>query len=145
MEFRRPALSPPGGEVTMVYMETSATMTPIPAPGTAEAPTASGHIEVRPGHCGGQPRVVGHRIKVKHIAIWYERMGMSPDEIVSSHPGLTLGQVHAALAYYYDHREQIDQSIREGEELADRIRAGAPSIFDKVRRRNAQDDPLPPG
>ncbi len=51
-----------------------------------------------PGTCGGKPRIADHRIKVADVAIWYERMGMNPDEIVSTWPSLTLSDVHAALA-----------------------------------------------
>lgn len=43
---------------------------------------------------------------------------MSPDEIVSSYLSITLSDVHAALAYYYEHRERIDSDIREGQQLA---------------------------
>jgi uncharacterized protein (DUF433 family) len=92
-----------------------------------------------PVTCGGKPRIAGTRIKVAHVATWYERMGLSPDEIVSKWPHLTLSDVHAALAYYYDHRQQIDDDIRQGEAFADQLRAGAPSIFEKARQRNAQD------
>src|SRR5262245_31021327 len=53
-----------------------------------------------PGVCGGRPRIDCHRITVEDIAVWHERMGISPDEIVSSHPSITLSDVHAALAYY---------------------------------------------
>ena len=84
----------------------------------------SEHIGIRPNYCGGQPHILGHRIKVKHVAIWHERMEMSPDEIVSSHPGITLDQVHSALAYYFDHRDEIDRDIREGEAFADKSCAG---------------------
>ena len=101
------------------------------------------HIEVTPGVCGGKPRIKGHRIKVQHVVVWHERTGMSPDEIVSQYPGLTLADVHTALAYYWDHREQIDADIREGREFADKLRGGAPSVFDKVPQGNAPDDPLP--
>jgi uncharacterized protein (DUF433 family) len=97
------------------------------------------------GTCGGKPRIAGTRIKVRHVAIGYERMGMSPDEIVSTWPHLSLADVHAALACYYAHREQVDTDIREGEEFAEKLRAGQPSIFEKARQRNAPNDPLPPG
>jgi hypothetical protein len=53
--------------------------------------------------------------------------------------------VYAALAYYFDHREQIEADIREGRAFADRLRAGAPSIFEKAAQRNGTDDSLPPG
>ena len=71
------------------------------------------HIEITPGVCGGKPRIVGHRIKVQDIVIWHEKMGMSPDEIVSQYPGINLSDVYAALAYYYDHLEEIRLYIEE--------------------------------
>src|SRR5205823_15098566 len=89
--------------------------------GQAFSPSVE-HMEATPGVCGGKPRSKGHRIKVQHIVVWHERMGMSPDEIVSQHPGLTLGDVHAALTYYWDHREQIEADIREGQEFAAKLR-----------------------
>jgi uncharacterized protein (DUF433 family) len=33
------------------------------------------YIAVEPGFCGGKPHVIGHRIKVQHIAVWRERLG----------------------------------------------------------------------
>src|SRR5947208_15813188 len=112
---------------------------------TTPVPTIAEHIEITPGVCGGKPRIAGHRIKVQHVVVWHERMGLSPDEIVSQHPGLTLGDVYAALAYYHDHREQIEADIRAGEAFADRLRAGAPSIFEKARQRDAADDSVSSG
>src|SRR5437870_936866 len=76
------------------------------------------HIVVTPGHCGGKPHIAGHRIKVQHVAVWHERLARSPDEIVAEHPGLTLAEVYAALAYYYDHRDEIDADIQNDEEFA---------------------------
>jgi uncharacterized protein (DUF433 family) len=103
------------------------------------------HIEMTPGVCGGKPRIAGHRIKVQHVAVWHERMGMTPEQIVADYPTLTLAEVYAALSYYHDHREQIEADIREGEEFADKLRAGAPSVFEKWGHRNGADDSLPPG
>ena len=51
-----------------------------------------------PGICGGRPRIDGHRITVEDIAIWHERMGMSPDEIVSSHS--SIATVPAFVPYF---------------------------------------------
>src|SRR2546423_6985231 len=95
------------------------------------APTA-GHpadrirIVSTPGICGGRPRIDGHRITVEDVAIWHERMGMSPDEIVSSHPNITLSEVYAALAYYFENRARIDADIREGEMFVAQMKAKAP-------------------
>ena len=98
-----------------------------------------------PGIRGGKPRIAGHRITVSDVAIWYGRMGMSPDEIVSEYPTITLSDVHAALAYYFDHQDEVDREIRDGEEFAEKLRAGAPSIFEEVKARmaNAPDDSIP--
>jgi uncharacterized protein (DUF433 family) len=76
-----------------------------------------------PGTCGGRPRIDGHRITVEDVAVWHERMGMSPDEIVSAYPSLTLADVHAALAYYFENRERVDAEILEGERLVGEMRA----------------------
>jgi len=88
--------------------------------------TLDDHIEVTPGVAGGKPRIAGRRITVQHIAIWHERLGMGADEIATEHD-LQLSDVYAALAYYYDHREDIDASIREGEALAEAMRKETPS------------------
>lgn len=75
------------------------------------------------GICGGQPRIAGTRLKVQTIAVEYERLGWTPDRICDGHPGITLAQLHAALSYYYDHREDIDLAVHEDRELAERLRS----------------------
>jgi len=86
--------------------------------------TTATHIEITPGTCGGKPRIAGHRIRVQDIVIWTEQ-GRSADEIVADFPQLSLADVYAALAYYHDHREQIDQDIREDDEFFQRMKAQA--------------------
>jgi uncharacterized protein (DUF433 family) len=105
------------------------------------------YIAIRPGYSGGKPHIAGHRIKVQHITTWHERLGQSPEEIVAAHPELTLAEVHAALAYYYSHRAEIDADIQADEQFVARLQseAGPSPLAQKVRERHAQDDPLPPG
>ena len=102
-----------------------------------------------PGTCGGRPRIDGHRITVEDVAIWHERMGLSPDEIVSAHPSIGLSDVHGALAYYFEHRERIDSDIREGERFVAEMKVMAPPslVQEKLRQRkaNAADDKVPAG
>ena len=93
---------------------------------TNQLPLRHDHITVEPEFCGGKPHVTGHRVKVQHVALWHERQGKSADEIVAEHPGLTLADVHAALAYYYDNRQQIDADIREDDDFAATLKAGFP-------------------
>lgn len=99
-------------------------MDPTGNPRTETLETA--HIVRTPGICAGKPRIDGHRIKVEHIAVCHDRMGMSPDEIVTSHPTITLAQVYAALAYYYDHKDEIDADVEEGRRFAEELKAKSP-------------------
>ena len=74
--------------------------------------TLNQHIEITPGISGGKPRIAGHRITVENIVIWHERLGKSADEIAGDYD-ITLADVYAALAYYFDHRNEIDRSLEE--------------------------------
>jgi uncharacterized protein (DUF433 family) len=79
------------------------------------------HIEASPGVAGGKPRIAGHRVTVQNIVIRHERLGQSADEIATE-SGLTLADVYAALAYYYDHRADIDEAIRTDESYVAALR-----------------------
>lgn len=79
------------------------------------------HIESSPQVAGGKPRITGHRITVQNVVIWHERMGLSADEIASNH-GLSLADVYAALTYYYDHRQAIDEAILADESYVTELR-----------------------
>ena len=68
------------------------------------------------------------------IAIWYEQLRMSPDEIVSQIPTIALSDVHAALAYYYDHLDEIREDVRLNDQIAEQVRKQYPS---RVRDRHA--------
>jgi uncharacterized protein (DUF433 family) len=115
-------------------------------PGTAidaarVLPVVSEHIGVRPGYCGGKPHILGHRIKVKHVAVWHERQGLSPAEIVGLIPTISLAQVHAALAYYDGHRAEIEAEIVDEERLYEELKAKQPPLIDQIRQRKAAPDP----
>lgn len=74
------------------------------------------HITITPGLRGGKPHLVGHRITVADVAFWYLEERRAIGEIVADYQ-LTHALVHAALAYYYDHKMEID--TREQRELAE--------------------------
>ncbi len=104
------------------------------------------HIVSTPGTCGGKPRIAGHRIRVQDVAIWHERLGYSIEEIIAHYPQLTLAEVHTALAYYYDYREEIEQDMRDAEAFVAQLKREIPSkLRDKLRQRDASTDTLPPG
>jgi uncharacterized protein (DUF433 family) len=102
------------------------------------------HIEATPGTCGGKPRVAGHRVRVQDIVLWTEQ-GQSADEIVSHIASISLADVHAALAYYYDHRDEIDDDLRRELTLAveSKARAGI-SLADRLRGMDGQSPPVSP-
>jgi uncharacterized protein (DUF433 family) len=88
-------------------------------------PVVGEYIAVKPGFCGGKPHIIGHRIKVQHIAVWHERMGRTPEEIVVTYPSLSLPAVYAALAYYHSHRAEIDADIAADEQFVAEMKAKA--------------------
>ncbi len=98
------------------------------------------HIEISPDIAFGKPRIAGHRITVQDIVIWHDRMGHCADEIATDY-NLSLADVHAALAYYFDHREEIDRSMREGEEYAKTMRARTPSLLRQRMKELGLDEP----
>ncbi len=71
----------------------------------------------------GRAFIEGTGFKVRELVKDYQAYGWSPEELAWQHPPLTLVQVHAALAYYYEHQEAFDREIQEGLELFDRLRA----------------------
>ena len=93
------------------------------------------HITITPGLAGGKPHIVGHRITVQNIVIWHERMGLSADEIATEY-NLTLADIYAALAYYYDHQAKIDAAIKDDEAFVEALRQVSPSkLPEKLRGR----------
>ena len=63
--------------------------------------------------------------KVIEVALDMIAHGWSPEEIHFQHTHLSLGQIHAALAFYYDHKAEMDTRIRNGTEEVARLRAQA--------------------
>ena len=114
-------------------------------PNGANVPVIAEHIEVTSGVCAGKPRIAGHRIRVQDIVLSYQRAGMTPDEIVSAFPTIMLSDVYAALAYYHDHRTEIDADIQEADQFDAQLRTQGPSILEKVAARYAKNNSLPPG
>jgi uncharacterized protein (DUF433 family) len=92
-------------------------------------PVIREHIVSTPDTCGGKPRIAGSRIRVKDVVIWHDRQGMNPAEIVSKWAHLTLSDIHAALAYYHDHREEINVEIAADEAWYEEQKATKPSLL----------------
>lgn len=91
--------------------------------------------------------MLGHRIKVQHVALWHERQGMSAEEIVATYPTLSLSAVYAALAYYHAHRKEIDDDIEADNRFIEELKSNSmPSILqEKLKALHAKDDSVSPG
>jgi len=77
----------------------------------------------------GSPVITGTRIRVIDIAIEYDRLGLTPDQIIDAHPHLTLEAIHDALSYYYENRSMIDEEIKKKQDIIKGIAQKIPSIL----------------
>ena len=65
------------------------------------------------------------RIRVAQIVMDYLAYGWSPDEMCRQHPYLSQAEAHAAMTYYFDHQEEIDEEIRQELIQAEDSRSGS--------------------
>lgn len=77
------------------------------------------------------------RIRVAQIVMDYLGHGWSAEEMCRQHPHLTPAEAHAALAYYYDHQDEIAEEIRIECEQAEQERAQATRspFYQRMRAR----------
>jgi uncharacterized protein (DUF433 family) len=71
-------------------------------------PTTYPHIVKVPGVCGGAAILAGTRIAVWQLVGYYYKTGMSVEDILAEWDYLTPAQIFSALAYYHDHKPEID-------------------------------------
>lgn len=67
------------------------------------------------------PIISGTNMKVVELVLEKMAYGWSAEELHFQHPYLTLGQIHSALAYYWDHQEELERDIERRLELVDQI------------------------
>jgi uncharacterized protein (DUF433 family) len=83
-------------------------------------------MEMRYGHIALNedrvPSITGTTIKVVELVVEQWAYGWSPEELHFQHPYLTLGQIHSALAYYWDHREELDRDMKRRFEQVEELR-----------------------
>jgi uncharacterized protein (DUF433 family) len=75
------------------------------------------YLEVNEKICNGSPVIKGTRMRVVDVALEYEYLNRTPDEIISAHPHLKLEQVHDALSYYYENRSELDEKIKNDKQF----------------------------
>lgn len=68
------------------------------------------------------PLITGTTMKVIEIVAGQIAHGWSPEELQFQHPYLTMSQIHSALAYYWDHKQELDADIERREQYAEKLR-----------------------
>src|SRR5260370_34928702 len=98
----------------------------------AETITGYEHVQL---NAQGVPIIDGTSRKVVELVMAQMAHGWSPEELHFQHPYLTLGQIHSALAYYWDHKDELDADIESRQRYAEeeRRKAGSSQLADKLR------------
>jgi uncharacterized protein (DUF433 family) len=98
--------------------------------------TEYAHIVCTLGIVGGEPRIADTRIRVRDVVLARDVQALTPEEIAATiFPQLSLAQVYAALAYYEDHRDEIDSLQRREDDYLEELRKSSPPYMD-VRDRS---------
>ena len=101
------------------------------------------HIVSRPEICGGKACIAGTRIRVQDIYVWHELQGLSADEIASRFEHITMADVYAALAYFWDHRDELQRQMQEETAFVEQMKLKhASPLKEKLAAKNAQDNPI---
>ena len=90
------------------------------------AKTVYPHITTDPGVCHGRPCIAGTRVRVMDVVAAHEQ-GISPEDLQDyfATRRLTLAEIYAALAYYDDHRSEVEGDFEEAERAAAGRRPGS--------------------
>ena len=81
------------------------------------------------------PTIIGTTMKVIELVLDSKAYGWSPEELQFQHSYLTMGQIHSALAYYWDHQEELDKDIEEGLQFIDELqRKSIPTSLERRLR-----------
>lgn len=110
----------------MTATETAPVPASIPANPAAPELCFDRMIEIRQGALGPKAVIAGHSIRVDKLAQWHEELGMSVEQILESYPELSRAKIHAALAYFYEHEEEMRAKIASDEEFVEEMMAKAP-------------------
>jgi uncharacterized protein (DUF433 family) len=85
----------------------------------------------------GVPRIAGTTMKVIEVVTAQAAYGWSPEELHFQFPHLSLGQIHSALAYYWDHQDELDRDMADRLVAVDRQQRQAPdtALFARLREQ----------
>lgn len=74
---------------------------------------------------GGAPRLAGTRVGVVHVYRQYQN-GSSPEEVASNYEGVSVADVHNALAFVFDNPKQIRELEATAQAAIEEIREQRP-------------------
>lgn len=89
---------------------------------------------------GGVPRIEGTRLKAIDLIAAQRANNWTPDELHEQHPELTLGQIYSALAYYWDHQDELDAAIVSRQNMVEHMKEQARPSRLIERLRQSRDD-----
>lgn len=83
------------------------------------------------------PFIAGTTMKVVELITSVFAYGWSPEELHFQYPHISMSQIHSALAYYWEHKHEIDADMEKRLEYADRLRldAGESPLVKKLRAK----------
>jgi uncharacterized protein (DUF433 family) len=67
------------------------------------------------------PTIAGTTMKVVELVLDHLAYGWSPEEVHFQHPYLSMGQIHSALAFYWDHKAELDQDLERRLQFIDQV------------------------
>lgn len=81
------------------------------------------------------PFIKGTSMKVVELVTSIQAYGWSPEELHFQYPHLNMSQIYSALAYYWEHKQEIDNDIRKRFEYAEkqRLKAGISPLVQRLR------------
>jgi uncharacterized protein (DUF433 family) len=85
----------------------------------------------------GVPIIKGTNTKIVEIVAEMKAYGWSPEEIHFQHPYLSLGQIHSALAFYWDNADEINRDLEKRLAKVEDIRRQSETfeIRDKLKEK----------
>ena len=87
------------------------------------------HIEIR---ADGTARILPSGFKVRMLVQAYLNADLNLAAVHEMYPDLTMGQIHSALAYYWDHQDMIDAQIAATNEVAENFMERHPSTLSRA-------------
>jgi len=71
------------------------------------------------------PVIEGTSMKIVELIASVKAYGWSPEQLLENYPHLTLSKISSALAYYWDHQQEIDADIERREQYAEQLQQEA--------------------